>query len=563
MRTTLLVFAATAEILLAANPVIQISPGDGSPTLEAARDRIRELRASGTFSGAATIEITPGTYRLERPLKLDSHDAHLTIRAATQGKVVLLGSIPVLPGMNFLEPGKPLYGIHTETSSLHLARHPDSGYATVPGEVVPYWQDLPEENFRTVNYDEALKLPKFTSGQIQILPRYHWWNITERVTNHNSTSRTITLAEDTTFAIRAGDQFFIEGSPALLDSPGEYFHNKRKGELEIIPPEPGAKLHATIREQLIVISRSESITLEGITFSHAGSAAVFINDSKNCKITNCRFTQIYGNHDTAALDISGGSDCTVTKTHFTDLGATGIRLTGKAHTVRGCKISHIGKNFKQGAGIRADGANHTVAGNHIHHAPRWGIGFHGTGHTIESNLIQHVSLETSDTGAIYTNGERHFAPMGVTIRNNTITDVPGHTRKLGTTEYGPGLGVGIYLDEGASGCEIAGNTISRTSAGSVFIHGGHANTISGNTFSHSGDRGVGFDLWENTPKTAPNIFEENTFLTEQIPVLKLENTEAKQLVLRENTWGIEAPELLTNGVPLPLPEWNKPPEQSE
>ena len=442
VRTTLFVFAATTPLLFGAIPVIEIDPGVGSPTLEDARDRIRELRESGTSSGAATIEIESGTYRLQRPLELDSHDAHLTIRAAAGSDVIILGSIPVLPGTTQLQPGKPLYGIHTEKSAVLLARHPDTGYATVAGEIVPYWQDLPKENFRTVAYDHDLKLPPSLGSRLQILPRYHWWNISIPVLDHDPKSRTITLAEDSTFAIRAGDQFFLEGSRAFLDSPGEYYYDKPTGGLEIIPPSPGAQLHATVLDRLVTITRSESITFEGITFRHAGTAAVSVIDSKNCAINRCQFTQIHGDSDTAALDISGGSGCTVTKSNLTDLGATGIRITGNGHSVQGCEISHVGKSFKQGAGIRADGSDHTLAGNNIHHGPRWGIGFHGTGHIIESNLIQSVGLETSDTGAIYTNGERRFTPLGVSIRNNTITDVPGSTRMPGSFEYGPGLAVG-------------------------------------------------------------------------------------------------------------------------
>ena len=562
MRTTLFLLAATAQLAVGAVPVIQISPEKTSPTLEEARDRIRELRKTGTHSGEATIEIAPGTYRLQQPLELDSHDANLTIRAAGDGDVILLGSIPVLAGENTLTPGKPLYGIHTETSALNVARHPDSGYATVSGEIIPYWQDLPQENFRTVTYDESLKLPRFEKGNLQILPRYHWWNITLPVEDVEPDSRTITLSQDSTFAIRAGDQFFLEDSRAFLDSPGEYYYDRMNGELEIIPPTPEAKLHATVLERLVSIKRSESITLDGITFRHAGTAAVVITDSKNCVITGCRFAQIHGDSDTAALDISGGSGCKVSKTELTDLGATGIRLTGNGHSVHGSTISHMGKRFKQGAGIRADGADHTLAGNHIHHGPRWGIGFHGTGHTIESNLIQSVSLETSDTGAIYTNGERRFSPLGVTIRNNTITDVPGSTRIPGTDKYGPGLAVGIYLDEGASGCEVTGNTIARTSAGSVFVHGGHANTISENSFSDCGDRGAGFDLWPSTPKTAPNIFEDNTFLSEQTPLLKIQDAVPEQLILRDNNWNTPDPKFLLDGMEIPAAKnWGVKPEE--
>ena len=564
VRTTLFVFAATAKIVFAAAPVIQIDPGGDSPTLEDARDRIRELRESGTFSGVATIEIAPGTYRLPRPLELDSHDAYLTIRAAGGGEVIILGSTPVLPGANLMEPGKPLYGIHTETSALNLARHPDAGYATVPGELVPYWKDLPKENYRTVTYDANLNLPEFGSGKLQILPRYHWWNISIAVAYQEPKSRTITLAEDSTFAIRAGDQFFLEGSRAFLDSPGEFYHDQQTGALEIIAPVPEAQMHATLLEHLISIRRSESIALEGLTFQHAGTTAVRVTDSKNCVITGCRVTQIHGDSDSAAIDISGGSSCSVTKTEITELGATGIRLTGRDHSVRACQISHVGKRFKQGAGIRADGADHTVAGNSIQNGPRWGIGFHGTGHTIESNLIQNVSLETSDSGAIYTNGEGRFSPLNVTIRNNTITDIPGSTRRPGTDNYGPGLAVGIYLDEGTSGCEVAGNTISRTSAGSIFVHGGNANTISENTFSDCGDRGAGFDLWPTTPRTAPNIFEDNTFLTEQRPVLKIQKALPSQLIIRENNWNTADPKFLVDGIEIPaMKDWSAKPAPVE
>ena len=106
--------------------------------------------------------------------------------------------------------------------------------------------------------------------------------------------------------------------------------------------------------------------------------------------------------------------------------------------------------------------------------------------------------------------------------------------------------------------------ISRTSAGSVFVHGGHANTISDNTFSDCGDRGAGFDLWPNTPRTAPNIFEDNSFLTKQEPVLKIQDARPDQLIIRDNDWGTASPKFLIDGVATPATkDWTAEPSSAE
>ncbi|MCU0772708.1 MAG: right-handed parallel beta-helix repeat-containing protein [Verrucomicrobia bacterium] len=60
-------------------------------TLAGARDRLRELRATGRLTGPATVQLAGGTYPLAEPVEFSPADSHTTFAAAPRAKPVLDG----------------------------------------------------------------------------------------------------------------------------------------------------------------------------------------------------------------------------------------------------------------------------------------------------------------------------------------------------------------------------------------------------------------------------------------------------------------------------------------
>lgn len=67
-------------------------------TLAGARDALRQLRASGTLTGHATVELAPGTYPLAETVSFTPADSHTTYRASSGSEAVIDGG-RVLSGL--------------------------------------------------------------------------------------------------------------------------------------------------------------------------------------------------------------------------------------------------------------------------------------------------------------------------------------------------------------------------------------------------------------------------------------------------------------------------------
>lgn len=201
---TVALFLACANVCAATVFHVSATPGENTfPTLEAARDAIRDLKKSGSGlpEGGVTVEIPSGAWRLEKSFILDERDsgaegapvvwrgsgAEVTVLRgglildardfgpvtdaailkrlpeAVRGKVLQadlknqgvsgLGEMPLSGhGMEFLEKatvfrsGLPAIEVFRNGKALPLARWPDEGYATIQdvvevGSIPRLWQE--------------------------------------------------------------------------------------------------------------------------------------------------------------------------------------------------------------------------------------------------------------------------------------------------------------------------------------------------------------------------------------------------------------------------------------
>jgi parallel beta-helix repeat protein len=140
------------------------------------------------------------------------------------------------------------------------------------------------------------------------------------------------------------------------------------------------------------------------------------------------------------------------------------------HVVENNHLHDFGVYFKQGVGVAVTTIGAKIARNHIHHGPRFGVMHGGNLNVIELNHLHDLSLETEDTGAIYSGGRDWITPRGSVIRHNWIHDVYGmdlHNGKLTT----PHFSWGIYLDDNSGGADVIGNIVERCGRGGIHVHG--------------------------------------------------------------------------------------------
>lgn len=258
---------------MTAAPTFQLAPaGDDAShrgpwaTLAGARDALRRLRADGSLTGHATVEIAPGLYPLAEPVAFGPADGHATYRAASASAA----DSPVFDGgrvlQGFTETTRPdglrawtldlpevaqgsLYlrtlfadgvrrprarlpkfspdaeGVH-HTFRIGEIRFPekrklfdgDHVFKPLPGDLQP-WPSLRDAEIVLLHYWVETRLP-----QPHLDPRTGWVSCARRSVFNLYESFNPLLA-----------RYYVDNLHEALTEPGEWYLDRATGRLTYLP----------------------------------------------------------------------------------------------------------------------------------------------------------------------------------------------------------------------------------------------------------------------------------------------------------------------------------------
>ena len=516
-------------------PNLQQSDGPFA-TLERARDEIRKRKNAGTLNSPTTVWVREGLYALSQPFKLSAQDsgdpqAPIVYRAYGQEKPILSGGRTLTGFVPYKGEilktdvsAQGLKGIYFRQLFLDgqrqiLARYPNfdpqdpygGGWAYADGKLFSMYQDVPGESKRLLHY-KAQDMRQWShpeEGEVFVSPRYNWWNNIVGMKSVDAASRTITLTADCSYAIRPNDRYYVQNLFEELDSPGEWYLDKRDSTLYFWPPSPlaGKTVAAPALRTLLELGPgTANVTFRGFTFECCGGTAIMLTGTTNCLIA-ANVVRNGGDYHGSGVSVQGGFRNGVVGNDISQIGQNGIYLSGgDGKTLTAGEnyadnnyIHHIGLDYKQGCGIVLVGCGNRASHNLIHDGPRFGIQFQGNNLVIEYNHIRDVCLETSDTGAIYTTGRDWLGSRGSVIRYNYFHDVIGFGQTNGKWVT-PFMAWGIYLDDNTGGVDVFGNIIARCSLACLHLHNGRDNLIQNNLFIEGAEQQVQYDGWTTTSK---------------------------------------------------------------
>ena len=275
-----------------------------------------------------------------------------------------------------------------------------------------------------------------------------------------------------------------------LDSPGEWFYNSVEQKLYYWPQEginlSTAMVEVSILKHLVELKGTiekpvKNVIISGICFKHTRrtfmehyerllrsdwamyrGGAFLIDGAENCEINDCEFTELGGN---AIFVNKFNRNIKITGNHIHECGATAISFVGDTSAVRSpsfyyyefvpfkkmdkeigpknmlypaeCLVSdnliyHSGRIEKQTAGVQISMAmNITVRNNSIYDVPRAGINIgDGTwgGHIIEFNDVFNTVLETGDHGSFNSWGRDRFWHPKRKILDSLVAAIPDMPR---------------------------------------------------------------------------------------------------------------------------------------
>lgn len=518
-------------------------------TLSGARDAVRRLRRQGN-TGPVEVVVQPGTYYLSEPLVLTPEDSGTatgptTYRAAPGGGVVLSGGVP-LTGWQKRDNGpwsapapagvdcrllrvgerwatRARYPKFDEKNPyaggwLFTDAEPKSDAATQNPPSAPE-----KELFKKQLHYRPGDLPAIadvSEAEVHLSIAHGWVNLIMPLARQDEKERLLIFSgAHKQMEIFPGNRYYLANLREALNTPGEWFFDKKRGEVLYLPDIKGfpqvqavvARLDCLIRfrgepsqGRFVEQVRFEGFHCTDTTYTFAANlysprdACIEMDGARNCEVRQCEFSWCGG----YALRLSGNSTlCLFVENRLHHMGQGGVITVGdnatQAHhcTIAANDMDHLGLIYRHVAGVYIiTGSDHYVAHNRIVEVPRYAISFKTGGpddqshrNVAEFNEIRRTNLESDDTGAIETLG-RDKQDSGNVIRYNLILDSVGMITTAEGKILTPHYCWGVYLDDYSSGTTIFGNIIARTVVGGVCINGGKNNVVENNIMVDGSER---------------------------------------------------------------------------
>ena len=437
----------------------------------------------------------------------------------------------VQTGMGF-PAVSPTPELFFEGEAMSVARWPNTGYENIaeivdPGSdprnyqsdilpgtryyVPPEKRDDPWRGF-VFNYLGDRPNRWTNAGDVWLFGYWYWdWaDGIVQISKIDTLKKEISTLQASWYGVRKDQRFYVFNLLEEIDSPGEWFLDRKSGMLYFYPPSEienaDIKL-SMLTDPLVVMTGSNNILFEKITFNVSRGHGVQILNGRNNLIAGCTFRRlgrkavVIGNDNTNGNDqaTNGGFNNGVRNCEIYDTGKGGILIRGgdRETLTPGNNFaenndihdySRLQKTYSEA--IQIYGVGNRVSHNLIHDAPHSAIHFSGNDHIIEYNEIHHVNQEVDDAGAVYSG--RDWTYRGNVIRYNFFHHIEGLHGRVGV--------FGIYLDDAMSSVEAYGNIFYKV-ARAFHIGGGRDHTIHNNVIvdcresMQYDDRAYRLDSW--------------------------------------------------------------------
>jgi len=335
-----------------------------------------------------------------------------------------------------------------------------------------------------------------------------WLIQTRMITRYDDQILQLALGDDEGFGLLPETEFYVEGKPWMLDSPGEWLH--ADGWLHVWPPDgksPEGRAWVTQRARAINASGSQDVSIHRLKI-FAATLGIDGSDSRNLAISD---VDIINSGEEAIL--IGGSGARLRGIRISGTVQNGIRANDDTRDViivdsqiDGAGMLGMPRRSK-GAIVFEAARAHVVQRNRITNTAYIGIRVFRQA-IVTDNLIDRACLRLGDCGGIYTFA-RDRQSLDTLIERNKIMHLQGR------------MSHAIYLDDFANGVTVRGNQLLHNPSG-MQLHNGFENLITQNIFSENLHEHMLFNETAPFASIRRNRIAGNQFIsTKETPTFRL------------------------------------------
>lgn len=221
-------------------------------TIARAQASVRALNRDMT--GDIVVAVRAGDYFLAEPLSFTEADSGANGYQVIYKNADAVGSARFIGGMRLsgwlrysgsifqaaVPPGLVVTTLYEDGVRAEEARFPNrASPASLSTSRSPYLMSAnaaASSVFLTYNPGDLPALAgDLAALKIFIWSGHDWYTDVVPVTDHNPSTRQLTLAQETRYPIVAGSRYFFQGELSLLDAPGEFVHDSKNGILYYWP----------------------------------------------------------------------------------------------------------------------------------------------------------------------------------------------------------------------------------------------------------------------------------------------------------------------------------------
>ena len=387
-------------------------------------------------------------------------------------------------------PAPPTVEVFADGAPLTLARWPNDGFVNAgkllqpgsqPKGIPSVLEYLDERPARWTKADDAWLFGYF---------KYLWADATIKIggidpaTKRITTDQAYAYGEGDGMDARQGIKYYAFNLLEELDSPGEWYLDRKTGQLYLWPTGDLQKQSIEIggaTQPFITLTNVANVRIEGLVCDLGRADGIRISKGRNVQLVGDTIRRVAG----TGVVIDGGTGHTVLgcDVHHTGRGAIvatgGDRptLTRADFLMENCHLHHFGRiDRTYTPAIQAGGVGMRLAHNLMHDGPSSAVRVDANDVMIEYNEVHSVVGESDDQGAMETYGNPTF--RGLAFRYNRFENIGnGSTMTAGQSA--------IRFDDVISGLLVYSNIFVRSANGhfgAIQINSGRDNIFDNNLF---------------------------------------------------------------------------------